>query len=73
MSYARLACSLFEQPYFTAGTVAEMLDIERSTAHRAINRLREEGVVAEVTGEERYQEFHATEIFEILDRPPETY
>jgi Fic family protein len=73
VSHAQLACSLFEQPYFTADDVVEMLDIERSTAHRAINRLREEGLVEEVTGKERYQEFRAAEIFEILERPPETY
>jgi Fic family protein len=73
VSHARLACSLFERPYFTADDVAELLDVERSTAHRAINRLRDEGLVEEVTGKERYQEFRAAEIFEILERPPETY
>lgn len=73
VSHARLACSLFERPYFTADDAAELLDVERSTAHRAINRLREEGLVEEVTGKERYQEFRAAEIFEILERPPETY
>jgi Fic family protein len=73
VSHARLACRLFERPYFTASDVASMLDIERSTAHRAINRLREEGLVEEVTGKERYQEFRAKEIFEILERPPATY
>lgn len=73
VSHARLACRLFEQPYFTADDVTAMLDIERSTAHRSINRLREDGLVEEVTGKERYQEFRAAEIFEILERPPETY
>jgi Fic family protein len=73
VSYARLACSLFERPYFTTDDVAELLDVERSTAHRAINRLREEGLIEEVTGKERYQEFRAAEIFEILERPPVTY
>lgn len=33
----RLACSLFEHPYVTTETVAETLDVERSTAYRAID------------------------------------
>lgn len=73
VSHARLACRLFERPYFTADDVAELLDVDRSTAHRAIDRLQEDDVVEEVTGKERYQEFRAAEIFEILERPLGTY
>ncbi|OAQ52340.1 hypothetical protein HTG_12010 [Natrinema mahii] len=69
----RLACSLFEQPYVTTKTVAERLDIERSTAYRAIADLEDEGVLEEVTGKKRNQEYRAKEIFEILERPPQTY
>ncbi|MFC7080283.1 Fic family protein [Halorussus caseinilyticus] len=72
-SDARLARRLFENPYFTASEVAEMLDVERSTAYRAIETLRDDGVLEEVTGKERYKEFRATEIFDILERPPQTY
>lgn len=72
-TYARLARSLFENPYFTASQAAEILDVESSTAYRAIDRLRNEGVLEEVTGKERYQEFRAKEIFEILEQPPQTY
>lgn len=69
----RLACTLFEQPYVTTKTVADMLDVERSTAHRAIDDLKGEGVLEEVTGKQRDKEYRAKEIFDILERPPETY
>jgi Fic family protein len=69
----RLACSLFEHPYVTTKTVAERLDIERSTAYRAIDALQDEGVLEEVTGKQRNKEYRAREIFEILERPPQTY
>jgi len=69
----RLACSLFEQPYVTTKTVATMLDIERSTAYRAIADLEADGVLDEVTGKQRNKEYRAKEIFDILERPPQTY
>jgi Fic family protein len=69
----RLACSLFEHPYVTTKTVAERLDIEQSTAYRAIDALQDEGVLEEVTGKQRNKEYRAREIFEILERPPQTY
>lgn len=69
----RLACSLFERPYVTTKTVAERFDIERSTAYRAIDALENEGVLEEVTGKKRNKEYRAKEIFEILERPPQTY
>jgi len=69
----RLACNLFEQPYVTTKTVAERFDIERSTAYRAIDDLEDEGVLEEVTGKKRNKEYRPKEIFEILERPPQTY
>ncbi|MBX0325838.1 Fic family protein [Halomicroarcula sp. F13] len=69
----RLACTLFEQPYVTTKTVANRLDIERSTAYRAIAALVDEGILEEVTGKKRNKEYRAKEIFDILERPPQTY
>ena len=69
----RLACHLFEQPYVTTNTVAQTFDVEQSTAYRAITALVDEGVLAEVTGKGRNKEYRATEIFDILERPPQTY
>lgn len=54
-------------------SVDKRFDVARSTAHRAIQELQEEGVLAEVTGQQRNREYRAREIFEILERPPETY
>lgn len=69
----RLACTLFEEPYVTTTTVANRFDVERSTAHRAITALVDEGLLEEVTGKERNKEYRATEIFDVLERPPQTY
>jgi len=69
----RLACKLFEQPYVTSKTVQRLFDVEQPTASRAITRLVDEGVLEEVTGKERNKEYRAREIFEILERPPQTY
>jgi Fic family protein len=69
----RLACSLFEHPYVTTETVAELFDVERSTAYRAISQLEDDGVLEEVTGKDRNKEYRAREIFEILEQPPQTY
>lgn len=70
---ARLACTLFEQPYLTAAVVTELLDVTKPTAYRAIDQLVADGVLEETTGNERNQEFRAREIFDILEQPPRTY
>ncbi|RQG95746.1 Fic family protein [Natrarchaeobius oligotrophus] len=72
-AYAKLACTLFERPYLTANSVQEQLDVTGPTAYRAIDHLEEEGVLEETTGKERNREYRAREIFEILERPPQTY
>lgn len=69
----QLACNLFERPYLTTTTVAKTFDVEQSTASRAITALEEDGVLEEVTGKARNKEYRAREIFEILERPPQTY
>lgn len=53
----------------TTKIIADTLDIERPTAYRAIDALEDDGVLEDVTGDERNKEFRATEIFEILERP----
>jgi Fic family protein len=62
----RLAMSLFQQPYVTTKDVQELLDVSRQTARNALMELQAAGVVEETTGKERYQEFRAVDIFEIL-------
>lgn len=70
---ARLALELFQNPYLVASDVVETLDVTGPTAYRAIHSLEDEGVLEEVTGKQRNKEYRATEIFEILERPPSTY
>ncbi|MCU4974908.1 Fic family protein [Halobacteria archaeon AArc-m2/3/4] len=72
-AYARLARLLFEQPYLTAAVVEELLDVTGPTAYRALDRLESEGILEETTGKKRNREYRAREIFEVLERPPQTY
>jgi Fic family protein len=67
----RLAIRLFEQPYVDTGTVAEMLDVTDQTARNALSELAASGVLEETTGNQRYREYKAVDIFEILSQPVE--
>jgi Fic family protein len=67
----RLAMRLFQQPYVTTNDVAEMLEVTSQTARNAIGELEAQDVLTETTGKERYREFKAVDIFEILNKPVE--
>jgi Fic family protein len=62
----RLAMRLFRNPYVMVNDVAEMLDIHPQTARNAISELEAAGVLQETTGKERYREYKAVDIFEIM-------
>jgi Fic family protein len=64
----RLAMRLFQYPYVTTNDVEELLDVSHQTARNAITELEKESVLQETTGKERYQEFKAVDIFDILTR-----
>jgi len=64
----RLAMRLFQYPYVTTNDVADFLDVTPQTARNAITELQAQGVLKETTGKQRYQEFKAVDIFEILTR-----
>ncbi|WP_254864457.1 Fic family protein [Halovivax gelatinilyticus] len=64
----RLAMRLFQHPYVTTNEVAEFLDVTSQTARNAITELEAQDVLEETTGKQRYQEFKAVDIFEILTR-----
>ena len=64
----RLAMRLFQYPYVTTNDVKELLDVSHQTARNAITELEKENVLQETTGKERYQEFKAVDIFDILTR-----
>ena len=62
---------LFQQPYVDAATVAEMLDVTDQTARNALSELEASDVLEETTGKQRYREYKAVDIFDILSRPVE--
>ncbi|WEL17147.1 Putative transciptional regulator [Halorhabdus sp. SVX81] len=64
----RLAMRLFQYPYVTTKEVQKLLDVSHQTARNAITTLEDEDVLQETTGKERYQEFKAVDIFDILTR-----
>lgn len=64
----KLARSLFDLPYFTASEVEERFDVSRQTAYNAIEELESEGLLVEVTGKQRNQEYKAVDVFDILER-----
>jgi len=64
----RLAMRLFQYPYLTTADVEELLDVSHQTARNAITELEKADVLQETTGKERYQEFKAVDIFDILTR-----
>lgn len=67
----RLAMRLFEQPYITADQAAELLGMSGQSARNAISELEQLDVLEEVTGKQRYREYKAREIFEVLNEPLE--
>jgi len=67
----RLAMRLFQKPYVDTATVADMLAVSDQTARNAISELEASGVLEETTGKQRYREYKATDIFEILSQPVE--
>ncbi len=48
-----------------------MLAVTNPIANSAARTLESEGVLIETTGQERYQEFDAVEVLEVLNRSPD--
>ncbi|GAA0263223.1 Fic family protein [Halobacterium noricense] len=64
----RLAMRLFRKPYVTANDVADLLQVTDQTARNAIRELEANGVLEETTGKQRYREYKAVDIFEIISQ-----
>lgn len=67
----RLAMRLFQQPYVDTGTVTDMLDVSDQTARNALSELEASGILEETTGKQRYREYKAVDIFDILSQSVE--
>lgn len=63
----RLALELFENPYVTAASVMELLDVSDGTAYNAIEELETAGILTETTKKKRNKEYKAAAIFEIIE------
>lgn len=70
-SVRRLAEELFTEPVFTVSRASELIEMTYQTANNAINRLVEDGVLRETTGQQQYREFQAAEVLDVLNRPSE--
>lgn len=66
----KLVRNLFELPYFTANDITEQFNVSRQTAYNAIEEVETEGLIVEVTGQQRNREYKAVDIFDILERAP---
>ncbi|QGA82382.1 Fic family protein [Halomicrobium sp. LC1Hm] len=60
--------ALFIEPIFTVSRAAELIDMSYQAANDAVDRLEADGVVEEFTGQERYREFQAIDVLDVLNR-----
>jgi len=67
-SVQALADVTFVDPIFTVSEAADLIDMSYPAANKAVDRLEADGLLEERTGKERYREFQATEVLEILNR-----
>jgi Fic family protein len=70
-SVRELADAAFVEPIFTVSRAAELIDMSYPAANKAIDRLEDDGLIEEQTGQERYREFQATEVLDMLNRDVE--
>jgi hypothetical protein len=67
-SVRALAGVLFVEPVFTVSRAAELIDMTYPAANSAVSRLVADDVLEERTGKERYREFQAPEVLDVLNR-----
>lgn len=67
-SVQALVDALFEEPIFSVKRASELIDMSYPAANNAIDRLESDGIVVERTGQERYREFQAADVLEVLNR-----
>lgn len=67
-SVRELADAVFIEPIFTVSRAAELIDMSYPATNKAVDRLEKDGLLDEQTGQERYREFQATEVLDVLNR-----
>ncbi|WP_273836766.1 Fic family protein [Halococcus sp. PRR34] len=68
LSVQRLVEVIFTEPVFSINRAAELIDMTPPAANSAVGTLEEDGLLWERTGKERYQEFQADEVLDVLNR-----
>lgn len=63
----QFARQLLQYPYFTPLDLVEYLDVSRRTAYKVVADLESDGLIEEVTGNERGKEYKAVDVFNILE------
>jgi sugar-specific transcriptional regulator TrmB len=58
---------LLQYPYFTPPDLVDYLDVSRRTAYKVVDDLEADGLVEEVTGNERGTEYKAVDVFDVLE------
>ena len=66
-----LGMRLFENPYLDVNAAVDWLGVRYSTANRLVGQLEEDGVLVELTGQDRNRFYRASEVFDIINRPIE--
>jgi Fic family protein len=61
------ARQLLQYPYFTPPDLVDYLDVSRRTAYKVVDDLEADGLVEEVTGNERGTEYKAVDVFDVLE------
>lgn len=59
---------IFEEPVFTVSRAAELIDRSYPATNDAIAVLESDGIIRERTGKERYREFQADNVLEVLNK-----
>ncbi|WP_198526109.1 Fic family protein [Haloferax sp. ATB1] len=68
-SVRNLALDIFEDPYFTVAEASDRIGVVYQTANNAVKRLESDGVVSEITGNDKNRVFRADEIMNIVEQP----
>lgn len=62
----RLAASLLDRPNVTAKRVTREFDVTAPTAQKAIDRLVDQGILTEVTGQKRNRVYLSPRIMDVV-------
>jgi len=67
-SVRELAEAVFLEPIFTVSRATELIDMSYPAANKAVDRLEADGLLRERTGQQRYREFQAMDVLDVLNR-----